>query len=387
MQKLAFKSETKRILKALILAGGFGTRLRPLSCTRPKHLFPVANRPVIDLTLERLAGCGIVEVIIAANFKANLLEQFLGRSKLGLRLRYSRDSPLKSDSASSARRALGTGGAVKKAEGLLGRKESFFVLNGDILTNADYSMIMKKHREHGGIATLALYRAKDPRRYGVVELAEDGRVRNFTEKPSSKVPDSLVNAGIYVFKPSIFSYFPTLKRCSMEREIFPRLAYRGELFGCEIRDTWVDIGRPWDLIQANRLWIKHVAKPDAHVGNLTLGANVEIKETVAIEKGVKIGDGSVIGPNVSLGRNVTIGRSVHIADSIIFPYADIADSSNIDGALVGEAVYVGSGVSIEKGCLIGDNATIHDGVRLSHDVKVCPFSEVSKNMRAAGCVA
>ncbi|MCW3982116.1 MAG: NDP-sugar synthase, partial [Candidatus Bathyarchaeota archaeon] len=329
--------------------------------------------------------CGVVEVIIAANFKADLLERVLGRSKFGIRLHYSRDAPLNSDSTSSARKALGTGGPVKKAEDLLGRKESFFVLNGDILTNVDYSAIMSEHQSHDGTATLALCRVKDPSRYGAVELAEDGRVRSFIEKPSSGVPDSLVNAGIYVFKPTIFSYFPAAKRCSIEREIFPELAKGGELFGCEIQGVWVDIGTPLDLIRANQLWMKQVMNPIRR-GNDAFGTNVEAKENVAIEKGVKIGEGSVIGPNVSLGRSVSIGRSVRIKNSIVFPCAEISDYSLVDSALIGASVSVGRGVSIESGCLIGDNATILDGVRLSRDARVCPSREVSEDMPESGCV-
>jgi mannose-1-phosphate guanylyltransferase len=336
--------------------------------------------------LERLAACGVVEVIIAANFKADLLEQFLGRLKFGMRLRYSRDAPLNSDPSSSARKALGTGGPVKKAEPLLGKQESFLVLNGDVLTNVNYSAIMRKHQSHDGTATLALCRVEDPSRYGAVELAEDRRVRSFTEKPPSGKPDSLVNAGIYVFRPNIFNYLPASIRCSIEREVFPELARKGELFGCEIDALWADIGKPQDLIRANQIWIEQVIKLENPHGNDVVGTNVQIKAPVAIVKGVKIGEGSVIGPNVSLGRSVSIGSSVRIKNSIVFPFAEIADFSSIDGALIGEAACVGREVSIESGCLIGDNATIHDGVRLSRNVRVCPAGEASNSMPALGCV-
>jgi mannose-1-phosphate guanylyltransferase len=198
-------------LKALILAGGLGTRLRPLSCTRSKLLFPIANRPILDLILEKLATGGVDEAILAVNFMADVIEQAFGGSKYGITLRYSRDEPPRAASSRSSGGALGTGGPVKQAEKLLGRKEAFFVLNGDILTNTNYGKIMEEHRKNEGIGTIALHQVRTPQRYGVVELTERSRISRFVEKPSEEPPSNLVNAGIYVFTPDIFDYIPTGK--------------------------------------------------------------------------------------------------------------------------------------------------------------------------------
>lgn len=369
-------------MKALILAGGFGTRLRPLSCTRPKLLFPIANEPLLDLTLQRLAANGVDEAILAVNFMADSLERHCGRAKYGVRLHYSRDVPPTSRSATSSQGALGTGGPVKQAQALLESKEPFLVLNGDILTDISYREIVQGHEENDALATIALYRIDDPSRYGVAELSEHERVTRFIEKPSKQTSSRLINAGIYVFEPEIFRYLPAGKRCSLEKDVFPRLAEERRLFGHEIAGLWIDVGMPADYIRANKLWLRstETAKP---LPEGLQGKQAENGETVAIDKHVQIGQGALIGPNVSLGKNVSVGNHVTIRDSIILPNTSIADSTLIDGSMIGESVAIGRNVTIRKGCLIGDSALLKDGVKLARNVKVCPYKVVSESILTA----
>ncbi len=367
-------------MKALILAGGFGTRLRPLSCTRPKLLFPIANKPLIDLTLERLAANGISEAVLAVNFMAETLENHCGNTRHGIRLHYSRDRPPTSKTARSSQKALGTGGPVKQAQKLLGDKEPFLVLNGDILTDADYSRIVHDHEENNGIATLALRRVEDPSRYGVVEMTEKKHIIRFTEKPSTEATSKLVNAGVYVFEPDIFNYIPTGKHCSLEREVFPKVADERKLFGHEIKGLWIDVGKPADYIRANQLWLKAGIEAVSDPQKERIGKQFQIKEEVAIGEGVSVGEKSAIGPNVSLGKNTSIGKGVSVKDSIILPYTSISHNTIVEGAIIGEAVTVGRGVKIGKGCLIGDSAIVTDGVKLARNVRVCPFKEVSDDV-------
>jgi mannose-1-phosphate guanylyltransferase len=373
-------------LKALILAGGVGTRLRPLSCTRPKLLFPISNKPLLDITLDRLAKNGVNEAILAVNFMADAVEQTCGKSKHGIKLYYSRDAPTKPKTIRSSQRSLGTGGPIKQAEKLLGRKEPFFVLNGDILSDANYSEIMLEHKNNNAIATIALRRVGDPSRYGVVKLTKKNRITKFVEKPSKNAPSNLANAGIYVLKPEIFNYIPAGKRCSIEREVFPKLAKEGVLFGHEIKGLWVDVGKPKDYIKANRLWIEAGMETSNNSAKARIGKKTEIKEAVVIGEGVTIGEKSVIGPNVSLGKKVFVGKGARIRDSIIFPHTVIFDLTIIEGAIVGEAVTVGRKVKIGKGCLIGDNAIIHDSITFTQDVKICPAKEISENILTPRCV-
>lgn len=374
-------------MKALILAGGFGTRLRPLSCTRPKLLFPIANRPLLDLTLQRLAECGIEEVVLAVNFMADVLERTFGKSKYGVKLHYSRDAPPEeTESVSSDQKPLGTGGALKRAEDLLRMKAPFLVLNGDILTDADYLRLLEEHKKNQGLATLALHRVKDPTRYGIARLDSNGRVRKFVEKPTGHGPSNLANAGIYVIEPNVFEYIKAGRRCSIEREVFPRLAREGKLFGDEISGLWIDIGKPSDLIEANRLWLELRVETPGDYENATIGSTTVIGEAVAIEEGVVVGEKSVIGPNVSLGKDVAIGDKVSIRDSIVFPNSRISDLTRIAGAIIGDSVSIGKGVTIEEGCLIGDSSTIQDNVTIKQTVRICPQKTISDDIPASQCV-
>ena len=181
-------------MKALILAGGVGTRLRPLSCTRPKLLFPVVNKPLLDWTLERLAESGVKEVILAVNYMAEAFIQRYGKSRYGMKISYSREE-----------KPLRTGGPIKKAEEMIGREKSFFVLNGDILTKIDYAELLERHEEKDAIATIALYEVEDPSRYGTVKLTENHRVIRFEEKAPRGKPPAILSTPASTFSTPKFS--------------------------------------------------------------------------------------------------------------------------------------------------------------------------------------
>ena len=336
--------------------------------------------------LERLAESGVKEAILAVNFMADALEQAFGKSEYGINLHYSRDTPPRPKTSHSSRGALGTGGPIKQAEELLGRKEPFFVLNGDILTNANYSEIMQEHKNNNGVATIALHTVEDPSRFGVVKLTRKSRIAKFVEKPSKKAPSNLANAGIYVLDPDIFNYVPAGTRCSIEREIFPKLANEGELFGHEVKCLWVDVGKPLDYIKANRLWIEAEMETSVYPPKGRIGKKTEIKDAVAIGKHVTVGEKSTIGPNVSLGKEVFVGKGVRIKNSIILPNTIISDHTTIEGAIIGESITIGKKVKIAKGCLIGDNTIIQDNITLTQNVKICPSKEISENILTPKCI-
>jgi mannose-1-phosphate guanylyltransferase len=370
-------------LKALILAGGFGTRLRPLSCTRPKLLFPIGNVPLLDLTLRRLAKSGVEEVILAVNFMADQLKQAFGQERCGVKLHYSEDKVQDSKSSGSPK-ALGTGGPIKQAEKLLVEEDVFLVLNGDILVDFDYSDILKAHSSHNGVATLALHEVDDPSRYGVAKLTTGNRIEEFFEKPSEKAPSNLVNAGIYVFEPKIFRYIPFGERCSIEREVFPKLAKEGSLFGYVVGGLWIDVGKPMDYIRANALWIATRSEKDnlikTNVGEGKVQGNVVIGEDV------RIGKGSVVGPDVSIGDGVFIGDGVQVQNSVIFSHVTILEGSTIRGSIIGEFVTLGRNVKVERGCLIGDHANVQDNTLLKRDTRVCPSKDVNSETALSQCI-
>lgn len=361
-------------MKALILAGGFGTRLRPISCTRPKTLVPIVNKPLLQWTFERLAKNNIKEAILAVNYQTEAYIKQYKIPKNGLKIKYSRD-PL--------RKPLGTGGPIKKAEKLIGHNSPFLVLNGDIFADVNYTEILKKHKKEKAVATIALHKVEDPSRYGVAELAEDNHIKKFVEKPRREAaPTNLINAGVYALSPKIFDYIPKGKAVSIEREVFPKLAEEGTLYGHVFDGLWLDIGKTEEYLQLNKTLLDSFVNQQKH----KIRAKIEVKNLVALDRGVSIGEKSVIGPYAVLGRNVIVGNNVHIRDSVILPRTVIGDFSSINGAIIGENVIVGKKVKIGKGCIIGDHAKIKDDIALVENVSICPAKEVSESVLTPKCV-
>jgi len=362
------------VLKALILAGGFGTRLRPLSCTRPKTLFPVLNKPLIEWIMEKLSKTNVKEVIFAVNNQTALHLKQAKIPKYGMKVIYSCDPPKK---------PLGTGGPIKRAERILG-DEDFLVVNGDIFAEIDYEEIIKMHMEKGAVATIALHYAEDPSRYGVAELAEDGKIIKFIEKPPAELaPSNLINAGIYVLSPEIFDYISEERKISLEREVFPKLVEKGELYGYFFESLWTDIGKIEDYFKINKILLEKTMQ-EKNVRRVK--GEVKINLPTIYGKGSVIGEGSVIGPYTILGKDVHIGRNVQIANSIVFDSVSIADSCIINGAIIGEKVTIGKNVKINENCVIGDHTTIKDNVTLAKGVTVCPAKEIFEDVSAFECV-
>jgi mannose-1-phosphate guanylyltransferase len=272
---------------------------------------------------------------------------------------------------------LGTGGPIKKAERLIGHAEPFLVVNGDIFTDLSYKEILENHRKRNAVATIALCEVEDTSRYGVAEIAEDNRITKFIEKPpKGTAPTNLINAGVYVLSPTVFQYIPEGRTVSMEREVFPKLVAEGMLYGHVVDDLWIDIGKPEEYLQTNKLLL------DA-IGNRQKRKNADkfkLKNPVALDKGVSIGEKSVIGPYAILGKNVTVGKCVQISDSVIFPDAKIDDFSSINEAIIGEGAIIGKKVRISKGCIIADQAKVRDNASLTEETAVCPAKEVSENI-------
>jgi mannose-1-phosphate guanylyltransferase len=355
-------------LKAVILAGGFGTRLRPLSCTRPKILFPIVNKPLLQWTFERLARNSVKDVIMAVFYQTEVYIKQHRVPRSGLHVTYSHD-PI--------RKPLGTAGSIKKAEKQIGNDASFLVLNGDIFADINYAELLETHREKNAVATIALCKVEDPSRYGVAQLTKANRIERFIEKPPpGTAPTNLINAGAYAFSPEIFKHIPEGRAVSIEHEVFPKLAEQGTLYGHIFNGLWMDIGKPEDYLEINRKMLASTPDQQKNAPN----KNVETKTPVAVDRKVHIGEESVLGPYAVIGKQVTIGKSVHIRDSIIFPGSLISDLSSINGAIVGEGVTIGKSAKIQKGCIIGDHAKIRDNVTLAVGITICPANEVSKSV-------
>jgi mannose-1-phosphate guanylyltransferase len=354
-------------LKALILAGGFATRLRPLSCARPKTLFPIVNKPLLQWIFERLASSGVNQAILAVNALTQFYIKQHQPPKSGLKIRFSLDPP---------KMPLGTAGPIKKAEKLLGHDEPFLVLNGDIFADLNYKELLETHTKSNAIATIALCKVEDPSAFGVAEITNDNHITRFVEKPpKDKAPSNLINAGIYVLSPKIFDYIPSGRAVSMEREVFPKLAEEGKLYGQYTKGIWIDIGKPQEYLQANKTILDHLTKKLKQKNT----KKFESKQPIAIDKGVVIAEKSVIGPYAILGKKTTVGKNVQISNSVIFPNVTIGDFTTIQGAIIGEGAQIGKNVNISSGCIIADQAKIKDNLHLSGKATVCPAKEVAEN--------
>ena len=355
-------------MKALVLAGGFATRLRPLSCSRPKTLFPLANQPLIDYTLQNLAEGGVDTIILSVYYMAENIVRYLGPTKYDMGILYSREQ-----------RPLGKGGGIKNAEYML-NGEPFIVINGDIITDLDLRRLISFHEEKGGLATIALYQVTDPSRYGSVELDREGRITRFVEKPEpGMAPSNLINAGIYVLEPEVLEYMPSEKRFDTEVEVFPILAQERKLFGFEFHGYWTDIGVPEEYLNANAAIL-------GKMGGGKDNENAKVDPTATVRKpcifgdNVSIGGDSVIGPNVSMMDNVHIGKGVRIENSIIFAGASIEDYSSVRNAIIGENAVLERWVKVESGSLIGDYVQINDGVTITEGVSICPSKTVEESI-------
>ena len=358
-------------MKAVILAGGFGTRLRPLSCTRPKLMFPIANRTLLDWIMEALAKEGVTQVVLAVNYMADALKREFGTSKHGVEIVYSRE-----------KKPLGTGGPIKKAEPLLREGNApFLVLNGDIISSVNYSDLFRRHHDFGGRGTIALHEVEDPTRFGVVEL-EGTRITRFVEKPSrQEAPSNLVNAGVYVLDPAVFDLIPAETKVSLEREVFPIMVSRGGLYGYRFQGLWVDTGKPDDYFLANRLILNRIAE---HAPVINEGAKVSSSATILpptiIGDSVVIDDDACVGPYASIGDGVTLGKGTRVKHAILFPHTWIESYTSITGAIIGEGAIIGRWVKVEDQCIIGDHVMIDDNVTLTKHVKICHNKAVSESI-------
>jgi NDP-sugar pyrophosphorylase family protein len=226
--------------KALLLVGGQGTRLRTVVPSAPKPLAPVGDRPFLELLIQQLAGQGIRNLVLCTGYLADQIEREFGDGdSLGVAIEYSKEP-----------HALGTGGAVKFAERFLGAVPDFLVMNGDSFLELDLRRIIRFHRGHGGLATLAVVPVENAGRYGTVHVDGDNRVTQFLEKTGDEAP-GLINAGVYVFSPAILEHIPA-GPVSLEKEIFPKLLSRG-VYAVEERGVFIDIGTPKDYAQAQQI--------------------------------------------------------------------------------------------------------------------------------------
>jgi mannose-1-phosphate guanylyltransferase len=341
-------------VQALVLAGGEGTRLRPLTHTVPKPIMPLAGRPFLTFMLDWLRDHDVDDVLLSCGFLAHQVEESLGDSYEGIALHHvHEDEP------------LGTAGPVRLAadEGLL--QDRLFILNGDVLTDMDLTAELAFHDEKDAKATLALIAVEDTSSYGVVPTDEDGAVEAFLEKSPGPAPTNRINAGAYVIEREVVDRIEPGRAVSFEREIFPSLVGDG-LYGWFAEGYWIDIGTPeryleatYDLLSGR---VHSTLPPRDETGSL-------IYEP-ALVAGAHIGPQSVLGPHCSVGVESTVERSV------LHSRVTVGSGCRIREAVLSEGVHVGDGAAIEPGAMLGEGVVVQPGEVVSGDARVEPGADV-----------
>jgi mannose-1-phosphate guanylyltransferase len=310
-------------MKAVVLVGGEGTRLRPLTLTVPKQMLPVGGRPMIERVLAWLAGHSVAEAVLSLGYRPDaFLKAYPEGECAGVRLSYAvEDSP------------LDTAGAIRFAAAQAGVDETFLVVNGDVVTSIDVTALVGLHRARRAEATIALTPVEDPSRYGVVETDQDGRVLAFLEKPpAGEAPTNLINAGVYVLEPSVLSRIPPGRRVSIERETFPALVGGGGLFASPSSEPWIDAGTPAAFLEAN---LAYAADSPPSVSRSVIGEDVTVEPGAAVVESVVM-DGARIGAGARVNR------------SIVGPRARVGKGARLAGlTLLGEAAVVDDGADLD----------------------------------------
>ena len=324
-------------MRAVVLVGGFGTRLRPLTRSTPKQMLPVGNRPMIERVLGHLSRHGVTSAVLALGYRPDVFrDAYPGGECAGVELHYAVE-PEPRDTA----------GAIRFAALDAGITERFLVLNGDVLTDLDITALVRVHDERRAEGTLALHQVEDPSSFGVVPTDADGRVLAFIEKPPpGSAPTNLINAGTYVLEPSVLDRITPDVPVNIERVTFPAMVADGSLYGTDDESYWIDAGTP----------------------RTYLAANVDLLAGDHPRSDCGIHPGADVAGQVQLswiGRGARVAPGAIVERSVVFEAATVAGGATVRDSIIGRGAVVGEDVVIEDGSVVGDEVVIPDGVRLS----------------------
>jgi mannose-1-phosphate guanylyltransferase len=325
-------------VRAVVLVGGFGTRLRPLTLTRPKQMLPIVNRPMIEHVVGHLADHGVDDVVLSLGYRPDGFRRAYPDGRCaGATLHYAVEPE-----------PLDTAGAILFAARDAGIADRFLVLNGDVLTDLDIGRFVAFHDAAGAEGTIALHPVADPSRYGVVPVDDAGQVEAFVEKPEpGTAPTDRINAGTYVFEPSVLDRIPDNRRVSVEREVFPGMVADGSLYALDDDSYWIDTGTPQEYIQAQLDLL------DGLRGRAVDG----VDPTAWIDQEAMV-KRSVIGPGA------WVAAGARIEGAVLLPGTRIGPDAVVDGSIVGERASVGASAVIVGGSVVGDGQEVAAGERL-----------------------
>src|SRR5215211_594213 len=359
-------------MQAVILVGGEGTRLRPLTSTVPKPVVPLVDRPFIVYILEWLKRHGVDDVVLSCGHMATSVRNVLGDgSQLGMRLRFVEEPEPR-----------GTAGALKFAESFL--DERFLMLNGDVLTDIDLSAQIAQHERTNATGTLALVPVPDPTNYGLVRLADDNAVREFVEKPSAdQIDTNLISAGAYVLERSVVDMIEPDRAVSIEREIWPRLVGDG-LHGFPADAYWLDIGTPERYLQGTFDIIEGNVQTDVlqRLGDGYMSVAEDVVATgrvippAVVERGCEIGAGAHVGSLVVLGDCVSVGEHARIERSVVMQGGEVGAGCVLNDCIVAAGVRIGERTEVSAGAVLGEGVTVGADNVLTAGMRVFPNTEI-----------
>lgn len=358
------KKSGKKVMQAIILAGGKGTRLRPLTLTTPKPVVPLANRPFLAYQLEMIRRAGIRDVVLSLSYRpADVRRVMKAHCPGGLNLSYAIE-----------KEPLGTGGGVRYAS--RGREGTLVILNGDILTNLDLREVLERHRRSQALATIVLTRVEDPTVYGLVETDAAGLVRGFLEKPSwEEARTDTVNAGIYVIEQELLRYLPP-RPCSIEREFFPELVRHREPFYAYTHEGyWLDIGTSDKYLQAHRDLLGGLQRtfkgyrkknPSLWAGpGVQTPAPVKVSGRAMLGPESRLGEGIHLSGTVVIGKNCRVGDHVTLDDCVLWEGVEIGEGSRLKGCVLAGGVQVGAHSHLSGHAVLGERSVLPPYSRLS----------------------
>lgn len=340
-------------MQALILAGGKGTRLRPLTVYTPKPVVPICNRPFLLYQIDTLRRAGIKNITLSLSYQPQKIEQQLGDgSDFGVKLNYTVEP-----------QPMGTAGAYKFAEDFI--REPTVVLNGDIVTDLDLERVLREHDERKAAATIVLSPVENPSAYGLVETEDDGRVKRFLEKPKAdEISVNTINAGTYVLDPRLLDLIPSGTNYSFEYDLFPDLLRREESFYAHVPEStyWIDIGTPARYLQVHDDILSGRVgriKLDSRRGDFELATHAEVDDLSVIADDCTVKPGAQVINSV-LGPGVHLEEKARVENSVVWSHTRISAGAVVSGAIVGRGCHIGRSASVGPGSVLGDKTNLTD---------------------------
>jgi mannose-1-phosphate guanylyltransferase len=358
-------------MKALILVGGFGTRLRPLTFSCPKPLVEFANKPIVSHQVEALVNVGVKEIVLAISYQPQTMFEYIKKAEeqYGVKITCSIETE-----------PMGTAGPLKLAQDILTKDNDsglFFVFNSDVICEFPLDKMVEFHKSHGKEGTIMLTQVEDPSKYGVVVYEPDGLIKQFIEKPKEFISNK-INAGLYLFNTDILKRIE-MKPTSIEREIFPKMASDHQLYSMILEGFWMDIGQPKDFLIGNKLYLNSLRKKNENM--LAKGDN--IIGNVLIDPTAKVHSDAILGPDVTIGPGVVIEEGARLQRTSVFKDAHVKAHAWVSDTILGWQSVVGKWVRIEGITVLAEDVVIKDEIFINGAL-ILPHKSVTTSLMEKG---